>query len=117
MNGGTLTVSRIEQSAMLQHMALERGRLSHDDLDGVILDSICRQLKFSTTMQLTRVEATTVLRYLRYQRERMAIDMRALEERRLRGGYNGTLDGAHRALDTECTLLDDVIRRLWGLLN
>lgn len=116
MPGGTITVSRVEQTAVLSHMGEERGRLAHDDLDGLILDSICRVLKLSTTVQLSRIEATTMLRYLRHQRERMAIDVRELEERRLRGGHNGHLNAAQLALDTECVLLDDVIRRLWSII-
>ena len=43
--------------------------------------------------------------------------MEAIEERRLRGGFNGDLDAAHRALDADVTILGDVLRRLWDLLK
>lgn len=114
--GGTLTVSKVEQRAVLEILTEERGKLSHSDLDGIILDSVCKFLTGNTTIGITRVEATVVVRHLRLQRDRMAIDLRALEERRLRGGYNGTLDAAHRVLDAECMLVDDVLRRLWAMI-
>lgn len=70
-----------------------------------------------TTITLSKVEAPCVLRHLRAAREAISRDMVALEERRLRGGYDGKLDGAHRALDAEATILDDVIRRLWDMVG
>lgn len=116
MAGGTLTVSKVEQRAVLDILTVERGKLEHGDLDGLILDGICRGLHAGTTISLTRAEATVFVRHLRLQRDRMAIDLRALEERRLRGGFNGTLDATHRVLDAECMLVDDVMRRLWSMI-
>lgn len=116
MVGGTITVSRVEQAALLRHLKMDRGSLSARDLDGLILDTVIKNFEAGTTVPVSRIEAVTMLRHLRLQRDRMGVDMRALEERRLRGGYNGELDAAHALLDAECMILDDVIRRLWALV-
>jgi hypothetical protein len=116
MTGGTLTVSKVEQLAVLLVLSDERGKLTFDDLDGLLLDDVCKRLRLSTTVQLSRIEVTAMVRHLRCQREHMAIALRALEERRLRGGYNGHLNDAQVVLDGQCSVLDDVLRRLWQLI-
>jgi len=74
------------------------------------------RLEHDTTVGLTTLETIVVLRHLRYQHRRLSDDMMALEERRMRGGVNGNLDATHRALDTDATILADVLRRLWDML-
>lgn len=116
MAAATLTLSRVEQAAVLRHIQLQRSRLGPDSPDGPVLDGILHHLHGPTTVALTRLEVFVMLRHLRVQRFKMGNDMMALEERRLRGGFNGELDTMHRLLDTDCTLLDDVVRRLWDML-
>jgi hypothetical protein len=69
-----------------------------------------------TTVPLTKLEAVVLLRMLRKQSAALTKDMVELEERRIRGGFDGTLDDAYRHLDTERTILGDVIRRMWDLV-
>lgn len=110
----TLTMSRVEQAAVLRHLEVQRPHASVRD--GPVLDAIDARLRVSTTATLGRIEVFTLLRNLRAQRDRLGSDMRALEERVLRGGHNGGLNDAHRLLDADATLLDDVIRRLWDMI-
>lgn len=113
----TLTLSKVEQAAVLLHLELQYGRIPAGAPDAAILDKVMTAAKRDTTVVLTKLEAFVTLRHLRVQRFRLEHDMAALEERRLRGGHNGDLDKAHRALDTDVTTLQDVIRRLWDMLG
>lgn len=65
---------------------------------------------------LTPIEAVVMLRHLRKQSAMLLADMTSLEERRIRGGFNGHLENAHRALDADRTIIEDVIRRLWEIV-
>jgi hypothetical protein len=67
-------------------------------------------------VSLQQIEAVVMLRYLRLQSKALLTDMTALEERRIRGGFNGQLENAHRALDADRTIIEDVIRRLWEIV-
>lgn len=80
------------------------------------LGALLAHLRQGTTSSLTGLETVVMLRHLRVQRDKIGRDLMALEERRLRGGFNGELDAAHRTLDAEATILDDVIRRLWDMM-
>jgi hypothetical protein len=103
----------VEQAAVLRHLEVQRHYAT--PRDGPVIDAFYTKVFGSTTVVIGRVECFTVLRNLRAQRERLGADMRALEERRLRGGFDGELDAAHRALDADCMILDDVIRRVWDI--
>lgn len=111
----TLTVSAVEQAAMLRHLELQYIRLKADHRDSAVLHMVMTRLGASKVVVLTRLEAFVTLRYLRLQRFRLEHDMAAIEEQRLQG-IDGTLDLAHRALDADVTILNDVLRRLWQML-
>lgn len=113
----TLTLSKVEQETVLLNLEQQRGRLTPDNRDGPILEGLSMRIKASTTNEVTKLEAFVMLRHLRVRRFKLGNDMMALEERRVRGGFNGTLDAAHKALDAEATVLDDVMRRLWEVLG
>ena len=114
---GSLTLSKVERAAVLRHLELQYGRLPSNHLDGPVLHKVLTLLGHDTTIALTMLETFIVLRHLRIQRFKMERDMEAIKERRLRGGFNGDLDAAHRALDADVTILGDVLRRLWDLLK
>lgn len=112
----TLTLSRVEQSAVHRHLETVYGRLCAQHpphVDCEILHRVMVRLQHDTTVGLTMLEGVVMLRHLRVQQQLLGRDMMALEERRTRGGYNGTLDAAYRALDADSQILADVIRRLW----
>lgn len=111
----TLTLSRVEQAAVLRHLELQYGRLSAGHRDAGILHLVMTRIGIGTTFPITRLEAFITLRHLRVQRFKMEHDMAQLEERRL-SGHDGHLDAAHAALDVEVTILNDVLRRLWQIL-
>jgi hypothetical protein len=118
---GTLTLSAVEQAAVLRHLEVQYNRLcghppASPHPDCVTLHRIMTRVGHDRTVGLTAMEGVTMLRHLRFQHRRLDDDMMALEERRLRGGHNGTLDAAHRALDADATILADVLRRLWDML-
>jgi len=113
----TLTLSKVEQEAVVANLDQQRSRLTPEHRDGPLLDGITMRLRLNTTTKLTKLEAFIMLRHLRVRRFKLSNDMMALEERRVRGGFNGTLDSAHKALDAEATVLDDVMRRLWEMLG
>ena|ERR1041385_8565942 len=113
----TLTLSKVEQEVVVANLEQQRGRLPADNRDAPLLEGLSMRIKASTTLTVTKLEAFVMLRHLRVRRFKLSNDLMALEERRVRGGFNGTLDAAHKALDAEATVLDDVMRRLWEMLG
>lgn len=113
---GTITLSHVEQAAILRHLEVQYHRLPKHHPDCEVLNAIMVRVGHGTTVLLTTLEAFTALRHLRWQHRRLDDDMLALEERRLRGGHNGQLDAAWHALDADASILADVIRRLWELI-
>ena len=117
---GTLTLSRVEREAVRRHLDVQYGLLcqqaqpAHPDCP--VMHRVMTRLEHDTTVGLTTLETIVILRHLRFQHRRLSDDMMALEERRLRGGHNGHLDAAHRALDADAMLLADVLRRLWDMI-
>jgi hypothetical protein len=101
---------------VLRHLEIQHGRLPGSHPDSEVLHRVMTRVGHQTTVMLPTLEVFTILRHLRWQHRRLSDDMLALEERRLRGGHNGHLDAAWRALDTDASILADVIRRLWDLL-
>jgi uncharacterized protein YjhX (UPF0386 family) len=63
-------------------------------------------------VDLTVIEATAALRYLRAAREGIHVDMLKLEEKVVTIG-NGYTREAVLLLDAELKILDDIIRKLW----
>lgn len=104
-----LTLTAIERQSVLRHL---RHEPTADD--GAFLDSVEYKVQMGPAPILSRLELFAMLKHLREQRRRIAIDMSALEERR-RGGYDGELDAAWLALDAEASILDGVLRRLWSI--
>lgn len=112
----TLTLSGVEQAAVLNHLQIQHGRLPSNSEDSLMLQVLRLRISGDRTVALDSLEAVVILRYLRKQSAVLLADMMALEERRLRGGFNGHIENAHRALDADRTCLDDVIRRLWDIV-
>lgn len=112
----TLTLSRVEQVAVHAHLEYQHGRLPTGAEDRVILAGIMRRIESERVVALSRMEGVVMLRYLRKQIMAILLDMMALEERRVRGGVDGSLDGAYHALDADKSILDDVVRRLWLII-
>lgn len=112
----TLTLSGVEQAAVLNHLRIQHGRLPHNSEDSLILHIVIGHVADKRVVSLQQIEAVVMLRYLRLQSKALLADMTALEERRLRGGFNGHLENAHRALDADRTIIEDVIRRLWEIV-
>lgn len=112
---GTLTLSRVEWFSILVHLHMRLKQMQHDDLDKEPLQLVLIKLGRGRVASLTHEEASVMLRQLRKRHACLEHDMISLEERRLRGGYNGSLDGAWRVLDTETMIIQDVIRRLWDI--
>lgn len=110
----TLTLSKVEQAAVVRHLEVQRAHADRKDQPTV--DALIIKIRSATTVVLARLEVFVMLRSLRAQSLRMTTDMEALEERRLRGGVDGTLDEAHRLLDVDNMILGDVIRRLWDII-
>lgn len=112
----TLTLSAVEQAAVLNHLRVQYGHLDPNTGTAVVLDALLGRIAHGKVVALTRVEAVIILRFLRRQSAALFKDMIALEERRIRGGHNGHLENAHRALDADRTIIEDVIRRLWEIV-
>jgi hypothetical protein len=53
-----------------------------------------------------------LLRRLRADRDKLKEDLLAIEER-VRGGHNGDLISAHRAIDGDLAIADEILRKLW----
>lgn len=64
-------------------------------------------------VNLSMMEHVWLLRRLRADKDKLAEDMLALEER-IKGGHNGELSNAHRALDGDKAICDGIIRKLWA---
>lgn len=112
----TLTLSKVEAACVERHLTVARDRMSALHPDHICINVVLTKLHAGSTVTLARLEVFCMLRALRGQRHLLRIDMEALEERRMRGGHNGTLDGAWRVLDADATLIDDVRRRLWDMI-
>lgn len=112
----TITFNKIEHQAVERHATLVRDRMLAGNLDRALLTAMLVKLAASTTVVLARLEVFCLLRALRVQRNALRLDMEALEERRMRGGYDGTLDAAYHALDADAMVIDDIRRRLWGMI-
>lgn len=112
----TLTLSSVEQAAVLNHLRIQHSRLDPNGGNAVVLMALIGRISQGRTVVLERVEAVIILRFLRRQSAALFRDMIALEERRIRGGHDGQLDTAHGVLDTERTIIEDVIRRLWQIV-
>lgn len=63
-------------------------------------------------LDISLYECMWLLRTLRAVKKHIQEDMLAIEER-IRGGNDGQLTDAHRLLDSDCTTVDSLIRRLW----
>lgn len=101
---------------MLNHLQIQHSRLPSNSEDALLLQIVRARIAGNRVVVLDPLEAVVVLRYLRKQSAAVLADMTALEERRLRGGFNGQIENAHRALDADRTCIDDVIRRLWEIV-
>lgn len=112
----TLTLSAVEQAAVLNHLRIQHSRLPAQGEDTLVLHILINRLSSDRVVTLDPLEAVVMLRYLRKQSAALLKDMMELEERRIRGGFNGQLENAHRALDVDRTCIDDVIRRLWEIV-
>jgi hypothetical protein len=112
----TLTLSGVEQAAVLNHLRIQHGHLPPNSEDSLILHVVIGHVADDRVVNLQQIEAVVMLRYLRLQSKALLTDMTALEERRIRGGFNGQLENAHRALDADRTVIEDVIRRLWEIV-
>lgn len=112
----TLTLSAIEQAAVLNHLRIQYSRLVSNSEDAVILNLVLGRIGSDRTIELQPMEAVCMLRHLRIQDRKVSDDLIALEERRIRGGVNGHNDAAHSALDADHKCLEDVIRRLWKIV-
>jgi hypothetical protein len=106
----------VEQAAVLNHLRIQQSRLPSNSEDAVLLHLVIGHIGNDRTVQLQPMEAVCMLRHLRIQSKMVLDDMTALEERRIRGGFNGQLENAHRALDADRSCLEDVIRRLWEIV-
>lgn len=113
---GTITLSGVEQVSVIQHLEVRHAALARGDPESIMINSLIVRIGEGRTVNLAAREAYTMLRHLRYRHQEIDNDMLALEERRLRGGFDGQLDAAHRILDAELQILADVLRRLWMLL-
>lgn len=112
----TLTLSVVEQAAVLNNLRIQHSRLLAHSEDALLLHVVLGHVADQRVNNLQPLEAVVMLRYLRLQSKALLADMMALEERRIRGGFNGQLDNAHLALDAERTIIEDVIRRLWEIV-
>lgn len=113
----TLTLSKVEANCVERHLILAHDGMMTANPDRVCIEVVLARLKaYGTTIILARLEVFCVLRALRSRRAILRTDMEALEERRMRGGHNGHLDAAWRALDADAMCIDDVRRRLWDMI-
>lgn len=64
------------------------------------------------TLEVTLLECMWMLRWLRALRDEKREDLMRLEER-IKGGHNGDLVAAHRALDADIAIADEIIRKIW----
>ena len=111
-----LILSGVEQQSVHVHLDRANIHLSDVHIDKEILRGLLLQLQTSRTLSLNIVEVRVMLRHLRSRHALLDADMMGLEERIIRGGYNGHLDSAWRALDGDSVILEDVLRRLWEML-
>lgn len=112
----TLILSAVEQQAVHVHLDTQYRRLSDVHIDKEVLRGVLLRLTTEKVLPLTSADIQAMLRHLRLQHALLDADMMGLEERVIRGGYDGQLDAAWRALDGDSVILEDVIRRLWEML-
>lgn len=112
----TLTLSKVEANAVERHLTLAHDGMMIGNPDRACIEGVLTKMRADTTIVLARLEVFCVLRALRARRAILRADMEALEERRIRGGHNGNIDAAWRALDADAMVIDDVRRRLWDMI-
>lgn len=112
----TLIVSGVEQQCVHVHLDRAYALLSDIHIDKEVLRGLLLRFQTGRTISLTEQEVRVMLRHLRSRHALLDADMMGLEERVIRGGYDGHLDNAWRALDGDSVILEDVIRRLWEML-
>lgn len=112
----TLILSTVEQHCVLIHLDTQYRRLSDIHIDKEVLKGLLLTLTHEKVVPLLVVQVRIMLRHLRSQHALLDADMTGLEERVIRGGYDGELNSAWRVLDADSVVLADVIRRLWEML-
>lgn len=112
----TITLSGVEQAAVLRHLELQRCRLSPAHEDHPVLERLICRFATDRVTAVSVVEASVVMKYLRAQHRKLDDDLLAIEERRINQGITSHLSDAWRALDADSMMLEDVIRRVWILL-
>lgn len=112
----TLIMSTVEQQCVLVHLDRAYSHLSDIHIDKEIMKGLILELQTQRILSLTQHHVRVMLRHLRSRHALLDADMMGLEERVIRGGYDGTLDASWRALDSDSVILEDVIRRLWEML-
>lgn len=113
----TVTLSIMECAAAKRHLELQRDRLDSGHKDLLVLGGWIYKLTACNTITVSQAEVFCALLYLRRGASELCADMMALEERQMRGGHDGDLFSQHRTLDTEATLLANVIRILWNFTH
>lgn len=63
-------------------------------------------------LNLSHMHCVWLLRRLRADRDKIRDDMLLIEER-IKSGHDGELTNAHRALDADAAIADQLIRMLW----
>lgn len=112
----TLLLSGVEHQSVLAHLDRAYSLLSDVHIDKEVLRGLVLRLQTGRVISLTVGDVRVMLRHLRSRHALLDADMMGLEERVIRGGYDGHLDNAWRALDGDSVILEDVIRRLWEML-
>lgn len=112
----TLILSTVEQQCCVVHLDAAMRHVSDIHVDRELLRGLILELQRERTLSLTNAHVRVMLRHLRSRHALLDADMMGLEERVVRGGYDGTLDAAWHALDSDSVVLEDVIRRLWEML-
>lgn len=117
MAPATLTVSQVERDAVVAALESQLSHLPPDHFDARYVRNVANRLRQVTTVALLPVEVVVTIRHIRAVQMKISRDMMALEERRIRGGYDGDLDTQHRTLAVEEQTLMDVLKRLWQMLG
>lgn len=112
----TITLAKAEATVIERHLVVAHDRLLPSHADRICIDVLLSKMRTDRTMVLARLEVFCMLRALRAQRAALRADMEAIEERRMRGGFNGQLNDTWRLLDADAMVIDDVRRRLWEMI-
>lgn len=113
----TLTLSAIELEVVQVYLDAAMERISDVHVDREILRGLMLTFRQGRVIPLTQDHVRVMLRHLRSRHALLDADMMGLEERMIRGGYDGVLDAQWRVLDADSVLIADVIRRLWEILT